>query len=242
MIILPAIDIKDGRCVRLVQGDFSTTTQVAHDPLETAETFRKGGAVWLHMVDLDGAVEGTRKNEAIFLNVAAHSGLRVELGGGIRDMKTIEFYLTRGISRVVLGSAALSNPSLVADELHEFGAQLAVGIDAKNRKVATRGWLDTSEMDFLELAKRMEDMGVQTLIYTDISRDGTLKGPSFDQLRELSGEVCCKVIASGGISSIDDVRTLMKQGLYGAICGKSLYAGTLGLGEAVRVGGEQNVG
>lgn len=149
----------------------------------------------------------------------------VELGGGIRDMKTIEFYLTRGISRVVLGSAALSNPSLVAEAVKEFGAQLAVGIDAKNRKVATRGWLDTSEMDFLELARRMEDMGVQTLIYTDISRDGTLKGPSFDQLRELSGEVCCKVIASGGISSIDDVRTLMKQGLYGAICGKSLYAG-----------------
>ena len=229
MIILPAIDIKDGRCVRLVQGDFSTTTQVAHDPLETAETFRKGGAVWLHMVDLDGAVEGTRKNESIFLDIAAHSGLKVELGGGIRDMKTIEFYLTHGISRVVLGSAALSNPSLV-------------GIDAKNRKVATRGWLDTSEMDFLELARRMEDMGVQTLIYTDISRDGTLKGPSFDQLRELSGEVCCKVIASGGIASIDDVKALMKQGLYGAICGKSLYTGTLGLGEAVRVGGEQNVG
>lgn len=112
-------------------------------------------------------------------------------------MKTIEFYLTHGISRVVLGSAALSNPSLVAEAVKEFGAQLAVGIDAKNRKVATRGWLDTSEMDFLELARRMEDMGVQTLIYTDISRDGTLKGPSFDQLRELSGEVCCKVIASG---------------------------------------------
>ena len=242
MIILPAIDIQAGRCVRLIQGDFSTASQVADDPLATAEVFRKGGAVWLHMVELDGAVEGHRKKEGVFLSVAAHSGMKVELGGGIRDMETIEFYLSHGISRVVLGSAALENPSLVAEAVKEFGAQLAVGIDAKNRKVATRGWLDTSEMDFIELAQRMEDMGVQTLIFTDITRDGTLKGPSFDLLRELSGAVCCKVIASGGVSGIEDIKELMHEGLYGAICGKSLYAGTLGLGEAVRLGGDQNVG
>ncbi len=242
MIILPAIDIKDGRCVRLVQGNFRTVSQVADDPLQTAETFRKGGAVWLHMVDLDGALEGKRKNEEVFLEVAANSGLKVELGGGIRDMKTIEDYLSHKIARVVLGSAALSNPGLVAEAVREFGAQLAVGIDAKNRKVATRGWLDTSEMDFIELAQRMEDMGVQTLVFTDISRDGTLKGPSIEALRELSGAVCCKVVASGGIGTIEDVKALMKEGLYGAICGKSLYAGTLGLGEAVRLGGDQNVG
>lgn len=240
MIILPAIDIKDGNCVRLVKGDFATVHRVAEDPLETAMTFRVSGAVWLHMVDLDGALQGKRVNAAVFTKIAAESGLRVELGGGIRDMETVDYYLTHGVQRVILGSAALTNPQLVDDAVRNFGDRIAVGIDAKNRMVATRGWLDASEVDFVEMAKRMEDKGVKYIIFTDISRDGTLSGPSINQLSELKNTVDCKIIASGGIGQLSDVNSLVKAGLYGAICGKALYAGTLSLSQAIMSGGDQS--
>jgi len=239
VIILPAIDIKDKTCVRLVKGDFTTAHKVAEDPLTTADTFRKAGAVWLHMVDLDGAVAGKRVNQEVFTEVAKNSGLKVELGGGIRDMSAIEYYLTNGISRVIIGSAALTNPELVREAVKEFGDSIAVGIDAKNRMVATHGWLSTSEMDFIEMGKRMEDNGVNYIIFTDISRDGTLKGPSVEQLLELKNAVSCNLIASGGIALLSDIVTLEKAGIYGAICGKSLYAGTLDLAEAINAGGDQ---
>ena len=242
MIILPAIDIKDKTCVRLVKGDFATVHKVAEDPLITAEYFKKAGSVWLHMVDLDGAVLGERANAEVFTEVAKNSGLKVELGGGIRDLKTIEYYLNKGISRVILGSAAVLNPKMTAEAIKEFGEHIAVGIDAKNRMVATRGWLDTSEVDFVEMGKRMEDIGVKYIVFTDISRDGTLKGPSIEQLLELKSAVSCNIIASGGIANIDDIKTLEKAGIYGAICGKSLYAGTLDLSEAIAVGGDQYAG
>lgn len=235
MIILPAIDIKDGKCVRLFKGDFATAEIVAENPLETAKKFAECGSRWIHMVDLDGAKDARPKNAEVFIEVAKHSGLKVELGGGIRSMETIEYYLENGISRIILGSAALSDPQLVRHACKSYGKKIAVGIDSKNRKVAVNGWLDTTVMDFIELAKRVEQDGVGCIICTDISKDGTLSGPNFDQLDELNNAVSCNVIASGGITSIDDIKHLSQLSIYGAICGKSIYKGTLDLAETVRL-------
>ncbi len=233
MIILPAIDIKDRQCVRLYKGDFDTVHRVADSPLDTALSFRAAGADWIHMVDLDGAKDGEKRNADIFLQVAKESGLKVELGGGIRDMQTLEYYFNGGISRCILGSAALKNPDLVKEAVAEYGHRIAVGIDALNGFVATEGWLDVSNVPYLELAKRMEDMGVQVLIFTDISKDGTLTGPNLEQLCALRDAVDCHVIASGGIHQIGDIDDCKAAKLDGAICGKSLYSGTLSLKEAI---------
>ena len=240
MIILPAIDICGGQCVRLLRGDFGTVEKVAEDPLETARSFKAAGAEWLHMVDLDGAKAGKPVNTAIFTEAAEKSGLKVEVGGGVRSMETVERYLGAGISRVILGSAALSDPELVAGAAKRYGDKIAVGIDAKNRMVSADGWLNDSKVDFVELARRMEARGVQTLIYTDIATDGMLSGPSFEQLAELQGAVGCRIVASGGVTTLDDVKRLRDMGLYGAIIGKAYYAGTLDLAEAVREAGPQS--
>lgn len=234
MIILPAIDICGGQCVRLLRGDFGTAEKVAEDPLETALSFRAAGADWLHMVDLDGAKAGRPVNTAIFTQAAEKSGLKVEVGGGIRSMETVEAYLAAGVSRVILGSAALSNPALVAEAAGRYGDRIAVGIDAKNRMVSADGWLNDSRVDFIELAKGVEQMGVGCIIFTDISKDGTLSGPNLEQLDELRRAVGCRVIASGGISDIEDIRALRQLDIYGAICGKSLYSGRLDLAEAIK--------
>lgn len=233
MIIFPAIDIQNRQCVRLVKGDFDTAHTVADDPLETAAAFRKAGAEWIHMVDLDGARTGNRANADIFLSVAARSGLKVELGGGIRDMETLDFYLSGGISRCILGSAALKNPEFVRQAVKLYGDRIAVGIDAVDGRVAAEGWLEVSQVSFLDLARRMEDIGVRTLIFTDISKDGTLSGPNLEQLEQLDRAVSCNVIASGGIRELRDIERLRAQRLYGAICGKSLYSGTLDLAAAI---------
>lgn len=233
MIIFPAIDIKDGRCVRLVKGDFSTAHQVAGDPLETAVAFRKGGAEWLHMVDLDGAKDARPRNAGIFRKIAAQSGLKVELGGGIRTMETVESYLEEGVARVILGSAALRDPDLVREAATKYGPRVAVGIDAREEMVAAEGWLDVSRVHYLELAKAVEQAGVGCIIYTDIGRDGTLSGPNLEQLARLRDAVRCDVTASGGIRDLEDIKALKAMDLYGAICGKSLYQGTLDLGEAL---------
>lgn len=238
MILLPAIDIHKGQCVRLVQGDFSTAHQVAADPLETALSFRRAGAKWLHMVDLDGAKEGRRVNEALFLKVARDSGLELELGGGIRTMEDITFYLENGTSRVILGSVALRNPQLVRQAADQWGARIAVGIDARDGMVATEGWLEGSNVSYLDLAKAMEQAGVRTIIYTDIARDGTLSGVNLEQLEALSKAVSCRIIASGGVRNLEDIRACKELGLYGAICGKSLYSGSLSLAEALETAGE----
>ncbi len=234
MIILPAIDIKDRQCVRLLKGDFDTVHRVAEDPLETARGFEAAGARWIHMVDLDGAKTGSRQNRDIFEEIARHTALKVELGGGIRDMDTLEDCFKKGISRCILGSAALKNPRLVREAVAEYGHRIAVGIDALNGLVATEGWLDISQVSYLDLARQMEKMGVQVLIFTDISKDGTLQGPNLNQLGALQKEVSCQIIASGGIRDSGDVRRCAENGLYGAICGKSLYSGTLDLAQAVR--------
>jgi phosphoribosylformimino-5-aminoimidazole carboxamide ribotide isomerase len=233
MIILPAIDIKDGQCVRLTKGDFATVEKVAEDPLETALEFQRQGAKWLHMVDLDGAVEGELINREIFLNVAKNTDLKVELGGGIRNMESIRFYLENGISRVILGSAAVSNPKLVEEAVAQYGDKIAVGIDARNEMVSASGWLDDSDVHYIDLAKKMEEVGVSCIIFTDISKDGTLSGPNLEQLSRINEAVSCQIIASGGIHVIEDIIALNEMQLYGAICGKSIYRGTLSLTEAI---------
>ena len=235
MLIFPAIDIIDGKPVRLFKGDFSTAEQVADDALETAESFVEAGAEWIHMVDLDGSVQKKRVNSQTFVDVANKTPLKVEIGGGIRTMQDIEYYAERGISRIILGSVALKNPELVREAVTEFGDLIAVGIDAKGGFVATEGWTEGSTTHFIDLARQMEAMGVQTIIYTDISKDGTLSGPNVEQLTQLNGAVSCNITASGGVTNIGDIITLRDNNLYGAICGKSIYKGTLDLKEAIEV-------
>ncbi|MBD5113356.1 MAG: 1-(5-phosphoribosyl)-5-[(5-phosphoribosylamino)methylideneamino]imidazole-4-carboxamide isomerase [Ruminococcaceae bacterium] len=238
MVILPAIDIKDGNCVRLFRGDYATAEKVADNYLDTALSFEKAGAEWIHMVDLDGAKEGRPVNTKIYTDVAEKTSLKVELGGGIRSLETIEEYLKMGISRVILGSAALKNPKLVSNSVEKFGAEkIVVGIDAKNGMVATEGWLETSNVNYIDLANKMISYGVKYFIFTDISKDGTLSGVNAEQLKALyygtRGE--CNIIASGGVHTIEDIRICKEMGLYGTICGKSIYSGSLDLAEAIEL-------
>lgn len=238
MIILPAIDIKDGNCVRLLKGDFATVHKVADSYMETAKNFEKAGASWIHMVDLDGAKEGKPVNGDIFIDVAENTGLKVEVGGGIRSLETVEYYVSKGISRVILGSVTLKNPQIVIDAVKEYGEKIAVGIDAKNEMVAAEGWLEDSQVDYIELSLQMIKAGVKNIIFTDISKDGTLSGVNVEQLSALKNAAGdkCNITASGGVHNIADIKACMKMGLYGAICGKSIYSGTLDLREAIEIG------
>ena len=190
------------------------------------------------MVDLDGAKDASPKNADIFFTVARETGLKVELGGGIRTLDTVESYLSGGISRVILGSAAVKDPALVKAAVKEYGDRIAVGIDAKEGMVAVDGWLEGSAVHFLDLAREMEAVGVKTVIFTDISRDGTLTGPNLAQLRELKENTSVQIIASGGVSGPQDIRAVRELGLYGVICGKALYQGTLSLPEALEIAKE----
>ncbi|MGN0529522.1 MAG: 1-(5-phosphoribosyl)-5-[(5-phosphoribosylamino)methylideneamino]imidazole-4-carboxamide isomerase [Eubacterium sp.] len=235
MIIFPAIDIMNKKPVRLYKGEFSTAKQVAENALETAKAFENAGAEWIHTVDLDGSLKKERVNSDVFLEIARETSLKVEVGGGIRSLQDIEFYLSNGIERVILGSVALKNPSLVKEAVGEFGERIAVGIDASNGYAAAEGWTESSNVYFTDLAKQMEDFGVKTIIYTDISKDGTLSGPNLSQLKEINNAVSCNIIASGGVTDINDIIALRNEGLYGAICGKSIYNSTLDLREAIEI-------
>lgn len=235
MIIFPAIDIMDGKPVRLLRGDFATAEQVAEDVLTTAKQFARVGCTWVHMVDLDGSLQKKPVNADPILQVVEHTPLKVEVGGGIRTMEDIAFYLDRGVDRVILGSVALKNPELVQQAVDAYGNKIAVGIDAKNGMVATEGWTEDSQMDFIDLAKAMEKMGVATIIYTDIGRDGTLSGPDVQGLDRLNKAVSCNVIASGGVTTITDIIVMKDKKMYGTICGKCIYKKTLDLREAVGI-------
>ena len=236
MIILPAIDIYKGECVRLTQGAFDSTKRVADSWMETAKSFEEAGAQWIHMVDLDGALSGRRVNSHIFNEVAEKTGLKVELGGGIRTMDDISYYLDRNISRVILGSAAIDNPSLVEAAVKKYGGEkIAVGIDAKDGMVKTSGWVSESKSGYIETAKQMEALGVEVIIYTDIARDGTLTGPNLGHLESLKNAISSKIIASGGIRNSEDIRSLCQLELYGAICGKSIYQCSLDLEDALEI-------
>lgn len=233
MIILPAIDMIGGQCVRLIKGDYATAHKVAEDPFETAARFAASGAGYLHMVDLDGAKAKEPKNADTICRIARACAIPCEVGGGIRSMQSVEMYLENGVSRVILGSSALSDPEFVRTAVRAYGERIAVGIDALERSVRVTGWTEDSGVDFIEFAKQMEDIGVKNIIFTDISRDGTLTGPNLAQLSELKQAVSCDITASGGVTNIGDIRALKELDLYGAICGKSLYSGSLSLDEAV---------
>lgn len=235
MIIFPAIDIMDGKPVRLLRGDFATAEQVAEDVLTTAKQFARVGCTWVHMVDLDGSLQKKPVNADPILQVVEHTPLKVEVGGGIRTMEDIAFYLDRGVDRVILGSVALKNPELVQQAVDAYGDKIAVGIDAKQGMVATEGWTEDSQMNFIDLAKAMEKMGVATIIYTDIGRDGTLSGPDVQGLDRLNKAVSCNVIASGGVTTITDILVMKDKKMYGTICGKCIYKKTLDLREAVGI-------
>lgn len=233
MILLPAIDLKGGECVRLLRGDYGTARRVADSAVETARSFYDAGAEWLHLVDLDGAKAAKPVNAELIFRVMKSVPLKLEVGGGIRDLSTIDFYFKNGISRVILGTAAVNRPELVVSAVQKYGDRIAVGIDARNGMAAQSGWTETSSLSYLDMAKRMEKAGVKYLIFTDISRDGTLAGPNLEMLKQLQNRVDCHIIASGGVSSLNDIADLAGLGLYGAICGKSLYAGTLNLQRAI---------
>ena len=236
MIILPAIDIKDSTCVRLVKGDFATVHQVAEDPVKTASSFRRAGAVWMHMVDLDGAVLGRRVNQDVFKSVAEKSRLKIELGGGIRDMDTVTRLLEGGIERVILGTAALRNPELVLRAIEKFGCErVVIGIDAREGRVAVQGWVEGSDVTPLELAQKMRAAGAKYIVYTDIARDGMLSGPNLENTRELVEKSGMSIIASGGVSTPEDVERVRDLGCEGAIIGKALYEGRITLGQALRI-------
>lgn len=235
MIIFPAIDLKDGKCVRLYQGKFEESEVVGEEPLKVAMSFKESGAEYIHMVDLDGALNGEIKNLEVISKIVRTVGIPVELGGGIRDMKTINMLIEAGVSRVILGTAALKNPQFVMESVKKYGEKIAVGIDAKNKKVAVSGWLDISNVDYIDFAKEMEKIGVKTIIFTDISKDGTLQGPNLEQLGKIQNSVSCNIIASGGIKDIDDLKTINKMGIYGAITGKAIYSGNINLKEAIEI-------
>lgn len=240
MIILPAIDLKDGQCVRLRKGDFDTAHQVAASALDTARAFRDAGAAWVHMVDLDGARNGRRQNFPIIDAVIRQSGLKVELGGGLRTQPDLITAVGAGTARAVLGSAAVTNPELLDYALQWCPEQTAVGIDSLDGKVRTAGWETDSGLDYLDFARSVVAKGVKVIIFTDIATDGMLSGPSFDKLAALQRAVPdCKIVASGGVTTLDDVKHLRDMGLYGAIVGKAYYAGTLDLAQAIREAGPQ---
>ena len=235
MIILPAIDIKDGNCVRLFKGDYATAKKVAESPYTAAQRFADAGAKWMHMVDLDGAKDANLVNAELIADVAKSSGLSVEVGGGIRNMNAVEYYISQGIDRVILGSAAVKDPQFVVDAVKEYGEKIVVGIDAKNGMVCAEGWIDNSDINYIELAKRMENVGVHTIVFTDINQDGTLAGPNLKQLDDLSHEVSCNIIASGGVAVLKDIINLAELNIYGAICGKAIYSGSLDLKQAIEI-------
>lgn len=240
MILLPAIDMKDGRCVRLKKGEFATVSQVANSALETAKAFAAAGAKWVHMVDLDGARDGVRQNFPKIYEVIQESGLSVELGGGIKNELDVITIGEAGAARMVIGSAAVTKPEVVDYALRQYGPErVSVGIDCLDGRVRTAGWEQDSGIDYLELARRVVEQGVKTIIFTDIETDGMLSGPSFDQLAALQKAVGCNIVASGGVTTLDDVKRLRDMELYGAIIGKAYYAGTLDLAEAVREAGPQ---
>ena len=236
MIILPAIDLKEGRCVRLEQGLMDKDTVYNEDPAAQALIWQEQGGEFLHIVDLDGAFAGVPKNKAAIKSIVEAIDIPSELGGGIRDLKTIEAYLDLGISRVILGTVAKENPDLVKEACRKFPGQIVVGIDAKDGLVAVRGWADVTEKKATEMAREMEGFGVEAIIYTDISRDGMMQGPNIEATRALAEAITLPVIASGGLSTLDDIRKLLKiesSGVSGVITGKAIYSGAIDLREAV---------
>jgi len=236
MILYPAIDLKDGQAVRLVHGDMTQTTVFNDDPTAQARAFVDAGCQWLHLVDLNGAFAGAPVNAAPVEAILKACPVPAQLGGGIRDIATIEAWLDKGLARVILGTVAVENPDLVRQAARAFPGQVAVGLDARNGRVATRGWAEETDLMVTDLARSFEDAGIAAIIYTDILRDGTMKGPNIAATADLARAVSIPVIASGGVSSLADLTALRDTGVIaGAISGRALYDGALDLAQALRV-------
>lgn len=235
MIILPAIDLLGRKAVRLLKGDYNQVTVYSDSPLEVAEKFKSLGATHIHMVDLDGAKYGTAPNMDIVAEVAEKTGLFIEIGGGIRSMKTVKKYIDAGISRVILGTAAICDEDFLKEAVKAYGEKIAVGADVKDGKIAVKGWLEQSDVTLDEFFLKMQDLGVKNIICTDISRDGAMRGTNLELYRELSEKYSLDITASGGVSSIEDIKRLREMNLYGAIIGKAYYTGAVDLEEAIEV-------
>ena len=233
MEIIPAVDIRGGRCVRLYQGDYNRETVFDEYPVTAALTWYSQGARWLHIVDLDGAVAGEPKNMAVVEEIIKETGLLIELGGGIRQEDVAEKLLRQGVGRIVLGTAAIENRELVKKLCQKFGEAIAVSLDTRDGTIAIRGWQKNTPVEILQLSREMVDTGVSRLIYTDIKRDGTLTEPNFDMIKRLTAATSVPVIVAGGISRLEHLQRLRELGVEGAIIGKALYTGDVNLGEAI---------
>ncbi len=235
MNIFPAIDLVDGKAVRLFKGDYAQMTVYNENPLSVAQEFEKAGAKYIHLVDLEGAKNGDTPNINVVTAIAGQTNLFTEIGGGIRSMKTIETYLSVGVDRVILGTAAVTDEDFLREAVATYGEKIAVGVDMKDGFVAIKGWTEQSTYDCHTFCKKMQDFGVKTLICTDISKDGAMQGTNRELYKELSEAYDVQIVASGGVSSMDDVKALRAMDLYGAIIGKAYYIGAIDLKEAIEV-------
>ena len=235
MIIFPAIDLYDGKAVRLYKGDYKNMTVYSDDPLSVARDFEEAGATHVHMVDLEGAKDGTTPNLDIVARVARETSLFVEIGGGIRSMETVKKYADAGVRRVILGTAAVNDPDFLRTAVAEYGELISVGADVKDGYIAIKGWLEQSNVTLDEFVSQMQSIGVRHMICTDISRDGAMRGTNLELYRQLSAKYSMDITASGGVSTLEDVRALREMELYGAIIGKAYYTGDIKLGEALEV-------
>ena len=235
MLIFPAIDLYEGKAVRLYKGDYEQMTVYSDSPIELVEDFVEQGAKYLHLIDLEGAKTGQTPNLELIRDIRALSPLFTQVGGGIRSMDVVDAYLNAGVDRVILGTAAVTDPVFLEEAIKEFGDKIAVGADIKNGYIAISGWTDSSGIDAFSFCRRMQDLGVKTLICTDISRDGAMQGTNRNLYRTLSKRHDMNIIASGGVSSMDDIRALRAMELYGAVIGKAYYTGAINLKEAIEV-------
>ena len=239
MNIFPAIDLIGGQAVRLEKGDYNKKTVFNSDPVAVAVGFKNAGAEYLHLVDLDGAKSGKTDNYNVIREIVNKSGLKVEIGGGIRNIDTVEKYLETGVMRVIIGTAAITNPEFLDEALSKYGERIAVGVDIKNGKVAIKGWTETVDITCEDFIEKMQNKGVKTVICTDISKDGMMSGTNLELYKSLSEKFTMDITASGGVSSLKDVKTLNDMNMYGAILGKALYVGGIDLKEAIAITKEQ---
>jgi len=235
MLIFPAIDLFDKKAVRLYKGDYKEMTVYSEDPLSVAKDFEAAGAKYIHMVDLEGAKDGTTPNLSVVEKIAKNTSLRVEIGGGIRSMETVDKYISAGVYRVILGTSAVTDEAFLKEALAKYGEKIAVGADIKDGFVAIKGWLESSGILCDDFFAKMQALGVKTVICTDISKDGAMKGTNLALYKALSEKFFIDIIASGGVSSMEDVRALRKMDMYGAIIGKAYYVGAIDLKEAIEV-------
>lgn len=238
MKIFPAIDLIDGCAVRLFKGDYNQKTVYSNSPVDVAKSFVDAGAEYIHIVDLDGARDGSNANIEVVRRIVKESGLKAEIGGGIRSIEAIEKYLDLGVMRVILGTAAVTDSEFLKKAVSTYGERVAVGVDIKDGKVAIKGWTQVSELTCFDFCRQLEDIGVKTVICTDISKDGVMSGTNIELYKDLSAQFKMDIVASGGVSNLENVKTLTEMNIYGAILGKALYTGSIDLKEAIRIASE----